>query len=80
MKQNNYHFVSLEDAIKNFSQVSQIVDQKGEVIIMQDNSPKYILSPYINKNDVEINEKDRILNMAKDILIKNIDVFKELNI
>ncbi len=79
MKSNNQNFIDINEAIKNFSYITNIVDKKGDVIITIDQQPKYIITSY-NSSSYNINIKEKINSLAKDILIKNLDVFKELKL
>lgn len=79
MKPNNQNFIDINEAIKNFSYIANIVDKKGDVIITVDQQSKYIISSY-NNSSYNINIKEKINSLAKDILIKNLDVFKELKL
>lgn len=40
---NTDNIVSMTEANQNFSRVARMVDEKGSVVIMKNNSPKYIL-------------------------------------
>ena len=43
MKVNTDNFVSITEANQNFSRVARMVDEKGPVIILKNNSPRYML-------------------------------------
>ena len=44
---NTDAMVSISEANQNFSRVARIVDEKGTVVIMKNNMPRYLL---IDKN------------------------------
>lgn len=40
------NFVSISEANQNFSRVARLVDEKGAVIILKNNAPRYVLVAY----------------------------------
>lgn len=68
--------ISMTMANQNFSNASRTVDKYGEVIIMKNNKPKYLIID-INKY-LDLTEDEKIMIIAKRILNKHINAFKEL--
>lgn len=73
---NTKQIVSMTEANQNFSKVSKTADKYGEALIIKNNKPKYILID-IN-NYLELSDDEKIEVVAKRILAKHINAFKEL--
>lgn len=73
---NTKQIVSMTEANQNFSKVSKTADKYGEALIMKNNKPKYILID-IN-NYLELSDDEKIEVIAKRVLAKHINAFKEL--
>ena len=73
---NTKQIVSMTEANQNFSKVSKIADKYGEALIIKNNKPKYILID-IN-NYLELSDDEKIEVVAKRVLAKHINAFKEL--
>ena len=43
MNVNTENLVSITEANQNFSRVARMVDEKGSVVILKNNSPRYLL-------------------------------------
>lgn len=73
---NTKQIVSMTEANQNFSKVSKTADKYGEALIIKNNKPKYILID-IN-NYLELSDDGKIEVVAKRVLAKHINAFKEL--
>ena len=76
MLTNTKNLVSITEANQNFSQVTKKVEQNGEVIILKNNKPKYVVSEFKENNFS--NEMEILTIIAKMILTEHIAAFKEL--
>ena len=63
MQINIENLVSITEANQNFSKVARQVDDKGNVIILKNNKPKYII--------IDIEDYKRIDSVAKDNIRNN---------
>ena len=43
MNVNTENLVSITEANQNFSRIARMVDEKGSVVILKNNSPRYLL-------------------------------------
>lgn len=73
---NTKQIVSMTEANQNFFKVSKTANKYGEALIMKNNKPKYILID-IN-NYLELSDDEKIEVVAKRVLAKHINAFKEL--
>jgi len=62
MQINIDNLVSITKANQNFSKIARQVDEKGSVIIMKNNKPKYVL--------MDIDDYKRIDSVANDNVAK----------
>ncbi|MBR2337782.1 MAG: type II toxin-antitoxin system prevent-host-death family antitoxin [Clostridia bacterium] len=76
MKIDTKNLVSITDANQNFSNVAKKVEQSGEVIILKNNVPKYVVSKF--NEDEQTTEMQVLSIIAKLILTEHINAFKEL--
>lgn len=76
MKTDTKNLVSITDANQNFSKVVKKIEQNGDVIILKNNKPQYVVSKF-EENKLP-NEMEMLTIVAKIILTEHIDAFKEL--
>lgn len=76
MKTDTKNLVSITDANQNFSKVVKKVEQNGDVIILKNNKPQYVVSKF--KENKLPNEMEMLTIVAKIILTEHINAFKEL--
>ena len=73
---NTKNLVSITEANQNFSQVVKKVEQNGDVIILKNNKPQYIVSKF-EENNIS-SEMQMLTVIAKMILTEHINAFREL--
>lgn len=78
MKINTQNLVSITEANQNFSRVAPKVDQNGAVIILKNNSPRYVIMEFSRFADEETATDDTVESISKRILAKNRRAFEEL--
>jgi len=76
IKTNN--LVSITEANQNFSKVTELAEENGTAIILEDNMPKYVLMEYSQFEQMENATNEYIESIAKKVLAKNLEAFKEL--
>ena len=76
MKTDTKNLVSITDANQNFSQVVKKVESVGEVIILKNNKPQYVVSKIDTKN--KFSENDMLFIIAKLILTEHKYAFEVL--
>jgi len=70
--------ISLTEANQNFSKVARTVDKKGSVIIMKNNTPRYIVIDFKKLEKLQISANEHTESLASRILKDNLEAFKEL--
>ena len=48
---------SMKEANQNFSKVARAIDENGKVIIYNHNKPRYIITSFNNKNEIDKDNK-----------------------
>lgn len=70
---------SMTQANQNFSQVAKTVEKKGEVLVLKNNKPKYVIFD-IEQNSLLLNltDDEKIDIVARRVLNRYLPAFKEL--
>lgn len=71
------NLMSITDANQNFSNVVRYVENNGDVIILKNNRPKYIVTKF-NEDRPHMSEDDMIELVARRILSEHKYAFEEL--
>lgn len=83
MQINIENLVSISEANQNFSKVARMVDTNGTVVILKNNTPKYVLVDYqtlIKEEKVTptVVEQSTLDEVATSVLSQHLNAFKEL--
>ena len=77
MKININNLVSISEANQNFSKVARMVDENGVAVILKNNTPRYVLIEYSQLQEEEIVVDEEVSSIAKRIISKHKNAFKE---
>jgi antitoxin Phd len=75
---NTDNLVSITEANQNFSRVARLVDQTGAVLVLKNNTPRYVILDFAQIQDEETAPKDEVLSIARRILKDHLSAFREL--
>ena len=78
MKVNTNALVSITEANQNFSKVARMVDEIGDVVILKNNVPKYVLIDYSKFEEERMENNATVEKIADEILTKHLKAFEEL--
>jgi len=70
--------VSMSEAQQNFPKVAKLVDEKGAVVIEENNAPTYVVMEYKRVKKESFASDAAILNISKHIIDKNREAYGEL--
>lgn len=70
--------VSISEANQNFSRIAKMVDQYGQVIIMKNNVPKYVLTEFEQADKRESVSEAELKKVSDKIKKRNQHVYEEL--
>ena len=78
MNVNTENSVSITEANRNFSRVARMVDEKGSIVILKNNSPRYLLIEYNQVLREQTASDEDILALSKRLIEKNREVYEAL--
>ena len=78
MNVNTENFVSITEANQNFSRVARMVDEKGPVVILKNNSPRYLLIEFSNAEQEQLANDEDVLAVSKRLIAKNRKAYEVL--
>ncbi len=78
MMVNVKNLVSITEANQNFSKVARMVDENGNVVILKNNVPKYVLIDYSKFEEEGFADNKTVEKAADEILAKHLKAFEEL--
>lgn len=70
--------VSISEANQNFSRIAKMVDRYGQVIIMKNNVPKYVLTGFEQADQSEAVSEAELKKISDNIKKRNRHVYEEL--
>jgi len=78
MQINTNNLVSITEANQNFSRVAKLVDTNGAVVILKNNTPRYVILEYSQLQTEEFADDITIKEIGERIVKKHLTAFKEL--
>ncbi|MGP2526771.1 type II toxin-antitoxin system Phd/YefM family antitoxin [Acidaminococcus sp.] len=78
MNVNTENLVSITEANQNFSRVARMVDEKGPVVILKNNSPRYLLIEFSNAEQEQLANDEDVLAVSKRLIAKNRKAYEVL--
>lgn len=65
------NLVSITEANQNFSRVTRMVDESGAVVILKNNTPRYLLIEFGNAEAEQLASDEDAIEISKRIASKN---------
>jgi len=78
MNVDTENLVSITEANRNFSRVARMVDEKGSVVILKNNSPRYLLIEFNQAQREQTASDEDILALSKRLIEKNREAYEVL--
>ena len=78
MNVNTNNLVSITEANQNFSRVARMVDENGSVVILKNNSPRYLLIEFEKAEKEQLADNEDILAVSKRLIAKNREAYEVL--
>lgn len=75
---NTDNLVSISEANQNFSRVARLVDEKGSVVILKNNAPRYLLVEFNQAEGVQAASDESVFEISKKLIEKNRQAYEEL--
>lgn len=71
MNVNTENLVSITEANQNFSRIARLVDEKGSVVILKNNSPRYLLIEFSSAEQEQTADSEDVFAVSKRLIAKN---------
>ena len=78
MNINTDNLVSITEANRNFSRLARLVDEKGSVVILKNNSPRYLLIEFSQAEKEQSVSNEDVLLLSKRLIAQNREAYEEL--
>ena len=78
MNVNTSNLVSITEANQDFSKVALMVDQNGPVIIMKNNTPRYVLMEFKQEEMEQIADDEDLLEISRRLIERNREAYEVL--
>jgi antitoxin Phd len=75
---NTNAMVSISEANQNFSRIARMVDEKGSVIIMKNNAPRYLLVEFSQAETMQAASDEDVLAISARLINRNRQAYEEL--
>ena len=79
MKVNTKNLVSITEANQNFSRVARMVDENGPVVILKNNTPRYMLVEFETAEKEQLADNEDLLSVSKRLIDKNRKAYEVLS-
>ncbi len=70
MKVDTKNFVSITEANQNFSRVARMVDERGSVVILKNNTPRYLVIDFQKAEDDQIADNEDLLEVSRRLIAR----------
>ena len=78
MNINTKNLVSITEANQNFSRVARMVDESGAVVILKNNTPRYLLIEFGRVEAEQVASDEDVLAVSKRLIAKNRKAYEVL--
>ena len=78
MNINTNALVSITEANQNFSRVARMVDENGAVVILKNNTPRYLIVEFSAAEEEQTAKNEDILAISKRLIEKNREAYEIL--
>ncbi len=75
---NTDNLVSITEANQNFSRVARLVDENGAVVILKNNTPRYVLIEFSQLEREQQAADEDVLAISRRLMAKNEEALKKL--
>ena len=78
MKVDTNNMISITEANQNFSKVTRMVDEKGSVVILKNNVPRYLVIDFVEAEKEQRVSNEELLSISQRLINKNREAYGEL--
>ena len=78
MTVNTKNLVSITEANQNFSRIARMVDKNGTVVILKNNTPRYLLIEFEAAEKEQLASDEDLMSISKRLIEKNREAYEVL--
>ncbi|EXM37619.1 prevent-host-death protein [Ruminococcus albus SY3] len=78
MNVNTKNLVSITEANQNFSRVARMVDENGSVVILKNNTPRYLIIEFDKAEKEQLADNEDLMEISKRLIAKNREAYEKL--
>lgn len=78
MTVNTKNLISITEANQNFSKVAKLVDENGSVVILKNNTPRYVIMEFKQVEEEQTIDNESLLSISKRIIQENREAYEIL--
>lgn len=78
MTVNTKNLVSITEANQNFSRVARMVDENGTVVILKNNTPRYLVIEFEAAEKEQLASDEDLIAISKRLIDKNREAYEVL--
>lgn len=78
MKINTKDLVSITEANQNFSKVARLVDERGSVVILKNNVPRYLIIDFAKATEDEFAHDEDVSAISRRLINQNREAYQKL--
>jgi len=75
---NTDSIISITEANQNFSRVTRMVDEKGSVVILKNNYPRYLVIEFNQAEQEQVMADEDVMSISRRIMEKNKEAYEVL--
>ena len=75
---NTDNLVSITEANQNFSRVARLVDENGAAVILNNNTPRYVLIEFSQLESEQQASDEDVLAISRRLMAKNKEAYEVL--
>jgi len=72
---NTDSIISITEANQNFSRVTRMVDEKGSVVILKNNTPRYLVIEFYQAEQEQVMADEDVMSISRRIMEKNKEAY-----
>ena len=72
------NLISITEANQNFSKVARLVDEKGSVVILKNNVPRYMIVEFSLAAEEQMASDEDVMDISRRLIKKNRQAYEVL--
>lgn len=72
------NLISITEANQNFSKVARLVDEKGSIVILKNNVPRYMIVEFSLAEEEQMASDEDVMDISRRLIEKNRQAYEVL--